>query len=149
MNAVVVCGALSGVPRHHLLASGGTLVAFDVVTDVHGGRVSVPVAWFDPPATSHPLEDGDEVVLVGSVQRRFFRSAGITQTRTDVVATQVVLARRRSQARRLFAGWLDGVAAEVAGRAAPADQPLPSSANDSRKRSTKLTSPARSQTRGS
>jgi single-strand DNA-binding protein len=40
---------------------------------------------------------GDEVVVIGRVRKRFFRVGGATQSRTEVVATRVVPARRRAQ----------------------------------------------------
>ena len=43
------------------------------------------------------LVDGNELVVVGTVQRRFFRVGGATQSRTEVVAESVIPARRRKQ----------------------------------------------------
>jgi single-strand DNA-binding protein len=57
------------------------------------------VAWLDPPGDLD-LEPGTEVVVTGHVRRRFFRAGGSTQSRTEVVADQVVKARARAKARR-------------------------------------------------
>ena len=57
-----------------------------------------------PGSTRRPVADepaaGAEVVVVGSVRRRFFRAGGATQSRTEVVAEQVVAARRGRDVRR-------------------------------------------------
>jgi single-strand DNA-binding protein len=63
------------------------------------GRITVPVAWFDPPAKAS-FEAGAEVVVTGYVRRRFFRSGGATQSRTEVVADTVVPANSRARARK-------------------------------------------------
>jgi len=83
-------------------------VQFDVSTRLDVGekatKVSVPVSWVDPPPKGlEPLEEGLEVVVVGTVRRRFFRSGGSTQSRTEVVVDSVVPARRAKQAQSLIA----------------------------------------------
>ena len=40
------------------------------------------------------------VVVVGQVRRRFFRAGGVTQSRTEVVASYIVGARRASDVRK-------------------------------------------------
>jgi len=70
----------------------------------------VPVVWLDGPGSAE-LEAGTEVVVVGSVRRRFFRTGGATASRTEVVATQVVPARQRKRVSALA----DEVAARVSG----------------------------------
>jgi hypothetical protein len=40
----------------------------------------------------------------GSIRRRFFRAGGATQSRTEVVAEQVIAADRRRQVIRALAG---------------------------------------------
>jgi hypothetical protein len=91
MNVVVIRGILSSDPVERTL--GSVLVSMAVTTPLPGGRrVSVPVAWFDPP--SQRPSPGDEVVVLGAVERRFFRTGHGTASRTEVVATRVVAARR-------------------------------------------------------
>lgn len=97
-NLVVLRGSLVKEARTRELPSGGIVVQFDVTTRDDAGTQSVPVAWFDPPPEGVPAEPGDEVVVVGSVRRRFFRAGGVTQSRTEVVAERVVRATRRRQA---------------------------------------------------
>jgi single-strand DNA-binding protein len=62
----------------------------------------VPVAWFDAPATGRDLAAGTDVVVVGSVRRRFFRAGDATQSRTEVVAERIVAARRGREVQRLL-----------------------------------------------
>lgn len=94
MNIVVLRGVLSRTPDSRDLASGSILVQLDLSTPTSSGTATVPVAWFDPPASAS-FEDGDEVVVVGEVRRRFFRAGGVTQSRTEVVASTVVRASNR------------------------------------------------------
>ena len=75
-NLVVLRGTLSSEPRTRELPSGSVLSQFDVTTRDAGGTQSVPVAWFDPPASVAELEAGAELVVLGSVRRRFFRAGG-------------------------------------------------------------------------
>jgi single-strand DNA-binding protein len=100
-NLVVLRGALTAEPRTRELPSGSVLSQFDVTTRDDGGTQSVPVAWFDPPAAVADLDAGLEVVVLGSVRRRFFRAGGVTQSRTEVVASRVVPARRGRDVKRI------------------------------------------------
>ncbi|HET9548017.1 MAG TPA: hypothetical protein VFO97_09290 [Desertimonas sp.] len=102
-NVVVVQGQLSGPPRRRALPSGSVLVELDVTTRGETGSASVPVAWFEPGSLADALHEGDPVVVVGHVRRRFFRAAAITQSRTEVVAAQVLRASRKAQVARLLA----------------------------------------------
>jgi len=102
MNVVVLHGTLSSTPVLRTLASGSVLASLEVTTVVEGVSSSSPVAWFDPPADLG-FALGDAVVVTGSVRRRFFRSGGSTQSRTEVVATQVVAAGKRRQVRSVLA----------------------------------------------
>ncbi|CAB4694455.1 unannotated protein [freshwater metagenome] len=94
MNIVVLQGVLSRTPDRRELASGSVLLQFDLTTPTSTGAASVPVAWFDPPPSAQ-FDVGDEVVVTGEVRRRFFRSGGATQTRTEVVAGLVQRASNR------------------------------------------------------
>jgi hypothetical protein len=110
-NVAVVQGRLSGPPRRRQLPSGGTLVELDVTTRGDGGTSTVPVSWFEPGALVDSLQQGDAVLVVGYVRRRFFRAAAVTQSRTEVVAQRVVAAARRTQVART----LGEVAAAIVG----------------------------------
>ena len=99
MNVVVLKGALSSAPVTRTLASGSVVVSLELSTVVEGVTASVPVAWFDPPSEV-AWGPGSQLVVVGTVRRRFFRSAGSTQSRTEVVATEIVESAKRRQAQR-------------------------------------------------
>jgi single-strand DNA-binding protein len=100
-NVVVVAGRLSRPAEQRVLPSGERLVAIQVTVDraesrdnAAGRAETVPVVWFDPPASAGTLDVEESVVVVGRVRRRFFRAGGSTQSRTEVVAEAVVPTRR-------------------------------------------------------
>ncbi len=94
-NLAVIRGAVPHEPHVRELAGGGVVAQFDVNTRIDRVNVSVPIAWNDPsPAQLGVLVAGVDVVVVGTVRRRFFRVGGATQSRTEVVADSVIPARR-------------------------------------------------------
>jgi len=103
-NVVVLRGTLVAELRWRELPSGQLLGQFDVTTRDDTGTQTVPVAWFDPPPAAEELGVGSELVVVGSVRRRFFRAGGTTQSRTEVVAEKVLPAGRRRDVRRALDG---------------------------------------------
>ncbi len=119
MNLVVLRGTLSSDPVDRQLVSGSTIWSLEVTSRTAEGVFSAPVAWLDPP---HPprVTSGDEVVVVGQVRRRFFRSGGSTQSRTEVVATSVTPARRTADVRRALQRARAVLDDQVAGDDAPA-----------------------------
>lgn len=102
-NLVVLRGCITSELQHRELPSGAVAVQFDVRTvlsDAPGDLTSVPISWIDPaPLALAPLVVGEEVVVVGSVRRRFFRAGGATQSRTEVVAERVLPQRRSKSVR--------------------------------------------------
>ena len=97
MNVVVLQGKLSRAPEAREVRDN-VLLTYEVTTRGEDGKAATaPVVWFDPPATAWQLDVDDEVTVVGEVRRRFFRSNGRTDSRTEVVATAVVPSRRRAQ----------------------------------------------------
>jgi single-strand DNA-binding protein len=101
-NLAVLRGTVSTDPQHRELAGPRHVAQFDVTTRLNAdGRdvnVSVPVAWPDPSdAAVGAIVSGVDVVIVGTVRRRFFRVGGATQSRTEVVADAVLPARRRKR----------------------------------------------------
>ncbi len=115
MNVVILRGRLCRPPESRLLPSGDFLVAYDVTIDRCGQRAeTVPVAWLAAPASAVDLEVGEEVVVVGRVRRRFFRSGGATQSRTEVVAHRVIPARHRVRAAQAINGALSAAGDEAA-----------------------------------
>jgi single-strand DNA-binding protein len=91
LNLVVVRGTCSGPPELRELESGRRLAALAVRAPGPDGRTtSVPVTVWEPAAWVEDLDDGVEVVVVGAVRRRFFRtSAGGAGARVDVEAVFV------------------------------------------------------------
>jgi single-stranded DNA-binding protein len=115
-NLVVLRGSVANSPALRDLPSGSVVAQFDVVTPIRvadrGATTAVPVAWTDPsPADLARVGEGIDVVVVGTVRRRFFRVAGATQSRTEVVADAVVPTRRRRQVDRILHTVADRVLA--------------------------------------
>jgi single-strand DNA-binding protein len=109
MNVVVLQGLLASPIVVRDLPAGGVALSFDVSTRTAGGVVSVPASWVGP-STVPTWEVGQELTVVGVVRRRFFRSGGSTQSRTEVAVSDAVLTRKRTSARKL----LEQVAAGIA-----------------------------------
>ena len=99
-NVVVVRGVAADDPRQRELPSGDVVTQFDVTTRGEGLTTSVPVVVHG--AQAH-VAAGDGVVVVGHVNRRFFRVGGVTQSRTEVVADQVCRATQRRTIERALA----------------------------------------------
>jgi single-strand DNA-binding protein len=93
MNVVLIRGTLSSDARERALASGSLLMQWEVTTDGEA-RCSVPVVWFDPPASVRGFDAGTEVVVSGMIRRRFFRAGAATLSRTEVVAGRGARASR-------------------------------------------------------
>jgi single-strand DNA-binding protein len=98
MNIVLLRGTLSSDPVIRILPSEQRICSLELTTRAPDGPVSsAPVAWADPPDTVD-LVKGDEIVVTGHIHRRFFRTAAGMQSRTEVVADQVI---RGSDKRRV------------------------------------------------
>jgi single-strand DNA-binding protein len=101
MNLVALAGRLSRPPEERQLPSGDRMLALDVTVSGPEGRdETAPVVWFNAPAAATDLDVGASVVVVGRVRRRFFRSGGATQSRTEVVADVVLPGGAARQVRR-------------------------------------------------
>jgi len=104
-NIAIIRGVVHGDPTARDLPAGGTVVQFDVSTRVRsvgsagpGLTMSVPIAWNDPSAAQlGMIVPGADVTVVGTVRRRFFRVAGATQSRTEVVADVVAPTRQHKR----------------------------------------------------
>ena len=92
MNVAVVEGTLSSSPRVRVLPSGAEAVQWEVTTRADGAAQSVPVQWLDPPAAVRRCREGDEVLVLGTVRRRFYRAEGATVSRTELAAERMVRA---------------------------------------------------------
>ena len=121
MNIVALSGRLSRPPEERTLASGTRMMSLQVTVDGVGENAraeSVPVAWFDPTSGALDLDQGDPVVVIGRVRRRFFRAGSATQSRTEVVAERVVPAGRPAAVRTAMASAIERLAEGL-------DQPRP------------------------
>jgi len=93
-NLVVLRGFIRRNPEFRVLASGDELMSLDLT--VRSGEApaeSVPVVWPNPAAAAVKFIEGDDVVVVGRIRRRFFRTGGSTATRTEVHADKILSAR--------------------------------------------------------
>ncbi len=99
VNLVVVLGEVTAAPELRELESGRRLAALAIRSRGSDGRAtSVPVTVWEPAAWVEDLAPGTEVVIVGGVRRRFFRTAtGSSATRVDVEAAFIGRAGQRRQ----------------------------------------------------
>ena len=99
LNLVVVRGECSGPPELRELESGRRLAAVAVRAPGPDGRsTSVPVTVWEPAAWVEELVEGSDVIVVGAVRRRFYRTAvGGAATRVDVEAVFIGRAGQRRQ----------------------------------------------------
>jgi single-strand DNA-binding protein len=104
LNMTVVRGRLSRPPEVRALPSGDELVTYEVTVPGDDDRAaeSVPVVWLDAPKAALSFAADAEVVVVGRVRRRFFRAAGSTASRTEIVADRVLLAGRAPARRAIL-----------------------------------------------
>jgi single-strand DNA-binding protein len=100
-NVAVLRGTCSSPAEVRTLPSGTVLAQIQLTTRVEGTALSVPVAVVDPAAWVEAIDTGDELVVVGTVRRRFFRAAGATASRVEVEADMVAPARDRRRLRTL------------------------------------------------
>lgn len=118
-NVVVLRGTVTSGPERRTLADGRTVVQLDVTTahvgpDGRADRRAVPVSWSDPAESSlAPIAVGVEVVVVGSVRRRFFRAGGATRSRTEVDVEVLEPARRAARVRRAVLAVAGSLTASV------------------------------------
>jgi hypothetical protein len=107
MNVCILQGRLTRPPEHRVAGDGRSLVTYEVAVDgPSGGTETVPVVWDGAPARALDLDVDAEVVAAGRVRRRWFRSAGTTQSRTEVVAVDVLPARSTKRVARLLSDAL-------------------------------------------
>lgn len=103
LNLVVLEGCLARPAELRQLPSGTALVSLEVtIRGREGPAETTPVAVFDAPAWVSTLGADAGVVVVGRVRRRFFRSGGSTQSRTEVVAERVLPAGSTARVRRAY-----------------------------------------------
>ncbi len=121
INVVVLQGVLARPAQDRVLPSGSRLLSLEVtIARPDGPAEPVPVAWFDAPASAAALDAGVEVVVVGRVRRRFFRAGGLTQSRTEVVASRVVRAAELKRAQAMMSAAGSAIATAASALGAPA-----------------------------
>ena len=104
VNVGLVVGACSAVPEVRVLESGSRVASLAVRCPAPDGRAtSVPVTVWDPPAWVAELEPGDQVVVVGSLRRRFYRGSAGVGSRVDLESTGISRARDGRRVRALLA----------------------------------------------
>ena len=98
VNVAIILGNLVKAPQVRALPSGLSVTSFDVrVRRYDLSADTVPVSVFTN--AGYQLlswEEGEELLVVGRVRRRFFRAGGSTQSRTEVVADRVVAVSDKS-----------------------------------------------------
>ena len=116
INLAVLVGTLSREPELRTLPSGDEVLALELtVRPPDAPAESLPVAWYDAPAAAASWATGEEVLVTGRTRRRFFRAGGVTQSRTEVVATRAVPTRRAAAARKALSSALAEVDAGAPG----------------------------------
>ena len=114
LNLAVIRGPLSSEPEVRAFPSGSTGANLAVRVPTAGRATSVPISVWDPPAWVSELAEGDEVIVLGAVRRRFYRNGAGTGSRVDVEAVFVGRTGKRQSgtvARRVeatLAALLDG-----------------------------------------
>jgi len=101
VNVALVRGRLSSPPEVRVLESGRTLAVLQITARPYGApAVSVPVAAWDPPSWVECLDERDEVLVVGTVRRRFYRTASATVSKVEIEAEMLARGgdRRRTSA---------------------------------------------------
>jgi len=87
MNTVRIEGFVVADAVRRESPSGEPWTTFHVTTtSPEGTQDTVPVAWYHP---TFKVEAGRSVRVEGKVSTRFFRVAGATQSRCEVVARKV------------------------------------------------------------
>ncbi len=91
MNVAVVVGKITGQLFEHTQDDGRVILSFDVKTDGEQGPLTVPCSWLGPTGKAPKLEIDATVTVIGGVRRRFYRRGGSTTSRTDLLASRVIL----------------------------------------------------------
>ncbi len=103
-NLAVIRGVINRIPELRVLASGDEILNLDLtIRGEDGPTESVPVVWVNPPAAAHKLHEGQDVVVLGRIRRRFFRAGGSTGSRTELCAHRIVPSGANAKIRDLLA----------------------------------------------
>jgi hypothetical protein len=98
-NVVVLIGEVVTDPVDSELPDGVVVTNCDVATYTDLGRMIVPIVLSE---VSTPVRLGDEICAVGFVRKRFYRTGGAVQSRTEVVVKRNVRVRQKAQMQRLL-----------------------------------------------
>ena len=94
LNLVVVAGRLAVEPEFTIFESGSTVMRLLVTvrSSTPRARIDViPVTLWDPDAAlvADPPKRGDRAMVAGSVERRFWSSSNVRQSRVEIIANEV------------------------------------------------------------
>lgn len=98
---VLVRGRLVATPTIRIIDKRRRSASFDLACSSAGRRTIVPVVVVDIDIPA--LKVGDDVTVLGRIQRRFWRTAGRTQGVVEVVADEIVSSRRSARVDALYA----------------------------------------------
>jgi hypothetical protein len=104
INLAVLSGRVSRPVTERALPSGDRLVTLDLAvptTKTLAKASSVPLAWINGPTWLQELAAGDEIVVIGRVNRRFYRAGSGLQSRTEVIVEAGARADRRAVAKKI------------------------------------------------
>ena len=102
MNIVVLQGTLSKEPLERTLPSGANVMSWDVATETEAGRRTVPVQWDEPSKRVCAYSEGDEVIVLGEIRRRFYRAGGSTSASTEVLGAEVAKPSQKATVARML-----------------------------------------------
>lgn len=109
-NLAVLRGLIRVEPEYRQLSSGDDVLSLDLsIRSADRAAETVPVVWHTPPTSALKLAAGDDVVVVGRVHRRFFRSGGATVSRTEINADTVLSARSTARLRAVLLPRLEEI----------------------------------------
>jgi hypothetical protein len=102
-NIVLLRGVLGAITERE--TTGGIVSEVSLRTKSLIGETSVrddvPLVWTGDGSVFGSPVPGTEVVVSGRVRQRFFRSGGLTVSRTEVVVESLAAVTQRSATRRL------------------------------------------------
>ena len=112
MNIAVVRGTVLREPQERTLATGQKVVSLDVnVSYDDRPNENLEVVWVDPPRNLAVPRQGNEVVAIGRVRRRFYNAGAGVVSRTEVVADTVLTTRQTTRITRALQLVAETVAA--------------------------------------
>lgn len=97
----LLAGRAMGMPTTRSTLAGD-VTEVDVRSAQFRGTEIVSVSVAGPPEMFVGIDEGTELLVIGTTRRRFFRSGGATISRTEIVAAQIIKrSNRRSTSRAL------------------------------------------------